>query len=97
MKQLVVAIMMAISGSVFAQDSADDFAKTKADILSHIDQRIALMQEHKTCVGAAQKADDLKACRQKMRDSKMDMRMDYMGMKMDRMEKRRQKAKEKNQ
>lgn len=97
MKQLVVIVMMVFSSSVFAQDkAADDFAKTKSDILSHIDKRLAFMQEHKACVSAAQNVEALKACRQKMRDSKMDMRMDYMGMKMDRMEMRKKRMKEKS-
>jgi hypothetical protein len=41
------------------------FEQTQAHTLKMIDERIAALQEGKTCVQAAKNDDDLKACREK--------------------------------
>lgn len=43
----------------------------KTKILSHIDQRISLLQQSKSCVSAASSRDDLRNCREQTR-TKMD-------------------------
>lgn len=56
--------------SVFAADDkggGQNFETRKAEVLKHIDQRIARNQEEKTCVQAAANHDALKACREKFR------------------------------
>jgi len=44
-----------------------NYEQRKAEILKHIDQKIARNQEEKGCVQAAKSHDDLKACREKFR------------------------------
>ena len=43
------------------------FEQRQANILKMMDERIAGLQEGKTCVQAAKNDDDLKACREKQR------------------------------
>jgi hypothetical protein len=45
--------------------SSEPFEQKQTRILQLIDNRIADLQEAKTCVQAAKNNDDLKACRQK--------------------------------
>ena len=54
------------------------FEQRQSNILKMIDERIAGMQEGKTCVQAAKSDDDLKACREKhmseMREKRGEMK-----------------------
>jgi hypothetical protein len=50
------------------------FEQRQANILKMIDERIAGMQEGKTCIQAAKNDDDLRACREKHRS---EMREKY--------------------
>ena len=49
------------------QGSGQNIAQKKAEILQHIDQRIANSQSEKVCVQAAKSHDEIKACREKYR------------------------------
>jgi hypothetical protein len=54
------------------------FEQRQANILKMMDERIAGLQEGKTCIQAAKNDEDLRACRQKhmaeMREKRGDMR-----------------------
>jgi hypothetical protein len=54
-------------GSTNQQGSGQNIAQKKAEILKHIDLRIANSLEEKVCVQAAQTHDGLMACREKYR------------------------------
>jgi len=56
---------VAMGGSDPAQGQTGNFEQKKADVLKMFDQRIADMQDGRSCVQAAQSHDDLKACRDK--------------------------------
>jgi hypothetical protein len=69
---VVVAMLFAVP--VFAAEpvplqkaAGPNFEKHKADIISHIDTRIARNQEEKSCVQAAQNHVDIKACRDRFK------------------------------
>jgi hypothetical protein len=49
------------------KEPGQNFEKHKANIISRIDTRIARNQEEKSCVQAAQKPADIKACQDKFR------------------------------
>jgi hypothetical protein len=76
-----VLFLIFISVSAFAADNdpqfkgpGQNFEKRKADIISRIDARIARNQEEKSCVQAAQKPADVKACQEKFKADNRDGR-----------------------
>jgi hypothetical protein len=86
-RTLIAAALLSLAFAVpaFAADGgqpptapAQTFEQRQAHILKMIDERIASLQEGKTCVQAAKNVDDLKACREKhmseMREMKGEMR-----------------------
>ena len=66
---LIAALLTAISiNTVFAADNTDKSQKIeqkKAEILQHIDRKMAHIQQEKSCVQAATSHEALKACREK--------------------------------
>lgn len=78
---MAVSVSLLFAVSAFAIDGAPqpkgvgpNFEKNKADIISHIDQRIARNQEEKACVQAAKNHDDVKACRDKFKTEVKEQR-----------------------
>ncbi|NVN99659.1 MAG: hypothetical protein HXX17_10065 [Geobacteraceae bacterium] len=70
---LLLALLFSIP--VFAADNqpqqgtpGQNFEKHKSDIIARIDKRIARNQEEKSCVQAAKNHDDIKACRDKLKE-----------------------------
>ena len=55
----------AVEGGQPSTAPGQTFEQRQAHILKMIDERIASLQEGKTCVQAAKKDNDLKACREK--------------------------------
>ena len=53
------------------------FDQVKADVLKRIDERIARIQEIKTCVEAAQNYNNLEACREKFKEEMMEQRQQH--------------------
>lgn len=66
----------ALEGGQLPKEQAPNFELKKADILKKIDERIAFMQEEKSCVQAAKSHEDLKACWEKQRQEMEKMRGD---------------------
>jgi hypothetical protein len=68
---LIAIVLTVISCSAsFAEDivgKGQHFEQKKAEVLKHIDQRIARNQEERACVQAAANHDALKACREKFK------------------------------
>jgi hypothetical protein len=64
---ICVITAFAADSSTNPQGSGQNLAQKKAEILKHIDLRIANSQEEKVCVQAAQSHDGLVACREKYR------------------------------
>jgi hypothetical protein len=64
---ICVITAFAADSSTNPQGSGQNFAQKKAEILKHIDLRIANSQEEKVCVQAAESHDGLMACREKYR------------------------------
>lgn len=73
----------------------EDFAAKKAEMVKHIDERIAKMQEHKACVEAASEKDALKACMEKMKEHMKEHRMEMMEHRKEMMEKRKERMEKK--
>jgi hypothetical protein len=67
----IISFLMSSIG--FAQA---DFAAQKQQMLTNIEQNIARMQDHKNCVSAAQKQEDMQKCRGMMREAHMERRME---------------------
>ncbi len=80
MKKLLVAALCIFSLTAFTDhhEEGDDknakFEDVKAKMVTHIDERIAKMNEHKSCVSAAADKEALKACREKMKEYREDMK-----------------------
>ncbi len=74
MKNAMIAaavLLLALAASAFAADvkqppnpSGQTFEQRQAQILKMFDERIAGLQEGKTCVQAAKNDDELRACRE---------------------------------
>ena len=93
MKRAVIAAVLfslVFAVSAFAAEGGpppgpqgQTFEQRQAHILKMLDERIASLQEGKTCVQAAKSDDDLRSCRQKhmaeMREKHGDM-MQQRGM-----------------
>jgi hypothetical protein len=60
--------------------SGQTFEQRQARILKMIDERIAGLQEGKTCVQAAKNDEDLKACRERHMSEMRDKRGQQRGM-----------------
>lgn len=76
-----VALSLVLAASVFAVDSGQpgavpgqNFDQRKAEILKMLDERIASLQEAKSCIQAAQNHDAIGTCREKHRAEMRDMR-----------------------
>lgn len=79
---LVFAVQaFAVDGGNPATSSGKTFEQRQANILKMIDERIASMQEGRTCVQAAKNDEDIKACREKqmakMKGKRGEMRHEH--------------------
>jgi hypothetical protein len=100
---LVLAAFSAVlmSSAAFAQDAAvpatggpgagGDFSSRKAEVIAHMDTRIAAITEAKACVSAAADKEAMKKCHDGLKDDRMAMKMEHMDKKINRMEMRKQK------
>ncbi len=98
-KSTVFVFLLVFSFAALADHhgGGKNFADVKAQAEANIDQRIANLQEAKTCIsGAADKAA-LKACRQTLKSKQKSIKSARMGKKMDRMNKRMDKMKAKKE
>lgn len=72
----------------------DEFAKYKADSVKFIDERIAALQSHKTCVTNATDREALKKCHSAMRESHKGMKHDALEKRRNRLDKRLKRTEE---
>jgi hypothetical protein len=71
---LILSLMISFA---FAEDKkAAKFEEIKPKILAHIDQRIDLLQKHKSCVQSASSKEQMKACRDSHKDLMKKIRED---------------------
>ncbi len=88
--------LVVMSSGALAQDAAapaagGDINARKAEVLAHMDSRIAALQEAKNCISAATDKESMKKCHDALKDDRMAMKMEHMDKKMNRMEMRKQK------
>jgi hypothetical protein len=71
----------AVDGGTPAAAPGKTFEQRQSNILKMMDERLASLQEAKTCVQAAKSDDDLKACREKhmagMKGKRGEMRHEH--------------------
>lgn len=84
-----------VSTAIFADDDKGDFNTHKTEILSHIDEKVQKMQEHKSCVQAAQDKEALKKCKESMHEWRKGERMEHMEKLKERLEGRMEKMQKK--
>ncbi len=89
-------VLCAFSLEVRADEGAN-FATHKSEMLANIEERIAKLQEHKSCVSSANDKEAMKACREKMKDWRDGERSEMQEKRKERMEKRLKKMEEKKQ
>lgn len=88
----IFLITIGLSLGVGAHAASDlKFEEHKKQALEGIEKRISAMQEHKTCVSAAQDEKAFKACHEKMREFHHDMRADHLKMRKQRIDKKMEK------
>jgi hypothetical protein len=84
-----VALSLVLAVAAFAVDNGQpgnvpvqNFDQRKTDILKMLDERLASLQEAKTCIQVAKNDDDIKTCRDKHRAEMMEKRgeMQQRGM-----------------
>lgn len=88
MKTLLVSVLM-FSSLAFADQKEEKFQEVKSNLTSHLDQRIAHLQEVKSCVSAAKDRDALKACRKKMKEVRKEMKSNWKEKREERKTKRK--------
>jgi hypothetical protein len=96
MKVLLLALAL-FSTVSFAEDNAN-FEEHKKEILTKIDKRIAMMNEHKSCVSACTSQEALKKCREGMKEDREEFHKENKearGQKIDARIKKLQELKEK--
>jgi len=78
-----VALSLVLAVAAFAVDNGQpgnvpvqNFDQRKTDILKMLDERLASLQEAKSCIQAAKTNDDIKTCRDKHRAEMMEKRGD---------------------
>lgn len=85
MKKILLMSLCLVSLSAFSDDDMKDdgkpFEEKKAMMLTKIDERIAKMNEHKSCVQAAADKEAMKACHQKMKEHRKEMKEDWKAKK----------------
>lgn len=62
MKFFLILTLM-VNFALAEDNKAAKFEEIKPKILAHIDQRIDLLQKHKSCVQSASSKEQMKACR----------------------------------
>jgi hypothetical protein len=86
---IAAALSLVLAIAAFAADTGQpgnvpvqNFDQRKTDILKMLDERLASLQEAKTCIQAAKNDDDIKTCRDKHRAEMMEKRgeMQQRGM-----------------
>lgn len=98
MKSLITLVAL-LSLHAFAQDpqpaaagtTGDNFADRKAQALAHMDKKIAMMNDMKSCISGTTDAAGLKACHEKMREQHKGMKMERMDRKMQRLQDKKAK------
>jgi hypothetical protein len=85
MKMLLIFICV-ISVSVWADHHEEKEGKTfeekKAKMLEHFEKRISHLNEGKSCVSSAKDEEGLKACHQKMKSHREEMKKAWKAKKM---------------
>jgi Skp family chaperone for outer membrane proteins len=71
MKKWATILLFLVPGLSLAQANKEGVERVKAEMLSNMDQRIAIIQEAKSCVQAAGTHEALRACHQ-AREAKID-------------------------
>ncbi len=76
MKTLLVLVLAFGSLLSFAEKPKDDgkFEERKAKLSTHLDKRIAALQESKSCISNAKDDKGLKACHEKMKEHRKERR-----------------------
>ncbi len=95
MKSLLVLLAFVFcSTSVFAEP---DLAAAKAEMTAHLDQRIAHLNEAKTCIANATQREDMKKCHKALKEEHMEMKNDRHSKREARLKEKMQKAESKQE
>lgn len=73
-----VAASMALTSARISAEPEKNFEERKAEHLKDIDEKIQKMQEHRNCVASAAAREDLKKCRDAMRDFHKSEKMERL-------------------
>lgn len=92
MKVLFFVLSLVLSSSVFAEA---DIATAKAEMTANLDQRIANLQEAKTCVANAAQREDMKKCHQGLKEDHLEMKSQRLNKREARLKEKMQKVEEK--
>ncbi len=89
MKAVLFIVLLSFSSGAFAnhhEEKTGNLETHKAEALKHIDERIAKLGEHKTCVSAAKDNEGLKKCHEAMKEFREDKREEMKDKRKDRKE-----------
>lgn len=100
MKVLVMVLAASFSLQSFAQEQeskpeVQNVEARKAEMLKNIDERIAKLNEHKTCVSAAPNKEALKKCHESMKEFRNDQKEQWKEKREERKEKRKERKEKK--
>lgn len=96
MVRISLAMIVALSaGTAFAQEDKANLEQRKSEALANIDERISKLNEHKSCVQAAQSREGMEKCHQAMKEFRNSERMQHMEKRKAKMDERMEKMKAK--
>lgn len=96
---LVLALTTSFAYADHHEEAAagENFEEMKKKALEHVDKRIGMLNEMKSCISAASKKEDMKPCREKFKDEHHSMKSEMGAERIKRQEMRLQKMKEKQE
>lgn len=86
MKFAVFIMIFGFSTVAFSQ--GENFEARKAEATKEIEERIAKLQEHKSCVSAASDQEALKKCRESMKEFRQEEKAERLNRRKERLQKR---------
>ena len=76
-KILITTLALSLFGSFNAFANEGKINERKAKVSAHIDSKIALLNEFKTCVSGASAKGDIKNCRKTHKGKMKDLRSEF--------------------
>jgi hypothetical protein len=91
MKSIVLGSVIFLASNAFAIDmntggKGEHFAEMKTQVLQHLDEELAILQQTKSCVSSAADHEALKQCREQKQQAKKQERIQNIDHRMQKLQ-----------